>query len=119
MSINATRKELKETFCCVGVDYCGAQYLLKYNGPIFYNCGYYGWNFDGYLLTHSKTGHRILLTTGYRNIIHNEYIPNDYEIIRKYEKQAEEIANTSTREQAQKIIDNMIEELRTVWLSNF
>ena len=115
MSIKATKKELKNTFMCIGCGYCRAHYLLKYVDATFYNYGVYGWNFSGYILTHSEAGAKLLLTTGYRNMIHNELVKNDYEIISKYEREAEAIANTSTREQAQQIINNLLDEIRTAY----
>lgn len=114
MSIKATRKELKETFDCIGCGYCNAQYLLNYESPIFYNYGVYGWNFDGYILRHSITGQKLLLTTGYRNIIHNDIAQNDYEIISKYNKLAEvRLAQSPypSREEMQQLINELIEEI--------
>ena len=112
MSIKATRKELKETFVCIGCGYCAAQNLLTYEPAIFYNYGVYGWNFSGYILSHSKSDKRLLLTTGYRNMIHNNIVINDYQFIEKYESKAEALPYSErNRETLQKLIDDLIDEI--------
>ena len=112
MSIKVTRKELNETFNCIGCGYCTAQYLLNYESPTFYNYGVYGWNFSGYILRHSITGKTLLLTTGYRNMIHSNIVKNDYDIISKYEEKARKIFNDNpTRKQIQDLIDQLIDEI--------
>ena len=114
MSIKVTRKELNETFNCIGCGYCEAQYLLNYENPIFYNCGMYGWNFSGYILRHSITGKTLCLTTGYRNIINNDIVKNDYEIISKYNKLAEKRFSTAPypeREELQQLINDLIDKI--------
>lgn len=115
MSIKATRKELNETFNCIGCGYCEAQYLLNYESPIFYNYGVYGWNFSGYILRHSVTGKTLLLITGYRNIIHNVIVKNDYEIIASYNKLAEKMLSNGktypTREELQLLINDLIDKI--------
>lgn len=69
------------------VGYCNMQYLLRHKEPFAYNTGIYGWNNDSYLIF-TKSG-MVVISTGYRNMQGGHI---DYDIIEKYEKQAEKIA---------------------------
>ena len=72
----------------IKVGYCQAWHLLKGVEPIGYNSGVYGWNWDLYEITHTKTGEGLTICTGYRSTI-GEFI--DYKTINKYEAQARKI----------------------------
>lgn len=59
-----TSKEVKQNYSIViSIGYCGAQALLRYEKPIAYNSGVYGWNYDLYEISDN-----IAITTGYRPI---------------------------------------------------
>lgn len=112
MSIKVTRKELQETFVCVGCGYCKAEDITTFIPRIFYNYGVYGWNFDGYILKHSQKNRILCLTTGYRNVIHNEVVKDDYLIIEKYDKLARQKIDSQhfSREENQILVNNLIDE---------
>lgn len=65
--------------------YCDLQYIMKYEDPIYYNSGVYGWNCDVYC----DFAKDIAITTGYRNM-RGERIPD--EILEKYTAIAKEIS---------------------------
>lgn len=67
---------------CMG--YCDLQYIMKYEEPMYYNCGVYGWNCDIYV----DFKRDIAITTGYRNM-RGKRIPSD--IFNKYNDKAKEI----------------------------
>ena len=82
MKFKVTRKEMKENYnAIIGIGYCKAQNLLKYQDPIAYSVGVYGWACDYY-----DVG-GVLISTGYAPIGQSP----DYDIIRKYDSQAEKI----------------------------
>ena len=84
MKFKVTRKEMKENYnAIIGIGYCKAQNLLKYQDPIAYSVGVYGWACDYY-----DVG-GVLISTGYAPIGES---PN-YDVIRKYDLQAEKIGN--------------------------
>lgn len=64
--------------------YCDLQYIMRYEDPMYYNSGVYGWNCDVY----ADFKRDIAITTGYRNMT-GKMIPD--EIIEKYSKIAKEI----------------------------
>lgn len=64
--------------------YCDLQYIMRYEDPMYYNSGVYGWNCDIYC----DVKRDIAITTGYRNMA-GKMIPD--EIIEKYSKIAKEI----------------------------
>ena len=65
----------------ISIGYCKAQNLLKYQDPIAYSVGIYGWACDYYDIG------GVLISTGYAPIGQSP----DYDIIRKYDSQAEKI----------------------------
>lgn len=64
--------------------YCDLQYIMRYEDPIYYNCGVYGWNCDIYCDFKTNTA----ITTGYRNM-RGRVIP--HEIIERYSNIAKAI----------------------------
>lgn len=64
--------------------YCDLQYIMRGEDPVYYNCGVYGWNWDGYC----DYKRNIAITTGYRNMT-GKRIPS--ELIEKYTNIAKEI----------------------------
>lgn len=83
--IHTTRKYINalwnNVYCC---GYCDLQYIFRYEEPVYYNSGVYGWNFDVYC-DYAKN---IAITTGYRNMT-GQKIP--HELIKKYSDIAKEI----------------------------
>ena len=108
MNLKLTKKEVLNDICGThrSASYCSLQYTisaLQSRGcvqQIGYNCGYYGWNFDCYLITDEKGAHPIVLTTGYRNLV-GETIK--YDICKYLEKNADCM---STADIVKAIIDN-------------
>lgn len=64
--------------------YCDLQYIMKYEDPMYYNSGVYGWNCDIYCDLKTDTA----ITTGYRNMA-GQRVPD--ELIEKYTAIAKEI----------------------------
>lgn len=84
MKYRTTNKAVKTGYERVyKVDYCNAQTLLKFENPIAYTAGKYGWNSDIYDFG------SIAISTGYRPTGYSV----DYETINRYEKQAQQINN--------------------------
>ena len=88
MKIQTTMKYIqylyKKVFRC---GYCDLQYIFRYEDPVYYNCGVYGWNCDVYV----DNKRDIAITTGYRNM-RGKSIPA--ELLEKYSAIAKEICNT-------------------------
>ena len=87
--MKTTKKALNEGFECISASYCGLENLLTYESPMFYTCGVYGWNCDGYILDFN--GRKICLTTGYRGMINNCKNNNSYKLYREYDGRAQKI----------------------------
>lgn len=82
---HTTIKAIKNRYSKVfRIGYCDLQYIMKYEEPIYYNSGVYGWNCDIYI----DFERDIAITTGYRNMCGNR-IPSD--ILDKYNARAKEI----------------------------
>lgn len=82
MKYRATNKTVKEGYEKVyKIGYCKAQYLLAFESPVAYTAGSYGWNSDIYDFGN------IAISTGFRPT----GCSVDYEIVNRYEKQAEQI----------------------------
>lgn len=87
MKTKVTRPQLKKFFGnnVLYCGYCAAQSIFNQLGiePRFYNCGFYGWNFDVYLVD------KFAIVTGYRNLFGCGL---DYKKLRDLEKLASETA---------------------------
>ena len=82
--IKVSTEALKEHYNNIIVaGYCDLQDLLSYEEPTYYNCGLYGWNFDGYIVDNDT-----IIITGYRNLNGNY---RNYELTRKYNEFAKQI----------------------------
>ena len=107
MKLKTTRKEIKNKVpsdYIWQVSYCGMQNLLYYQSPIAYTSGVYGWNFDLY-----DVG-GVYFTTGYRNMIGKQI---DYDLLRKYETQAQEIINSWDKyeyDEKKDLVNNLLKE---------
>ena len=94
--------------------YCDLQYIMKYEDPIYYNSGVYGWNCDVYC----DFKRNIAITTGYRNMAGNR-IPD--ELIEKYTEIAKEILKnghgksySEIKEELDQNRENFFEELSNI-----
>ena len=86
MKIKTTAKAIRENYgknYRLEIGYCDMQYLLRYDNPIGYTCGIYGWNFDLYDIN------GIAICTGYRGMPSGKNF--DYSIVHKYEEKARKI----------------------------
>lgn len=85
MKLKATKKQIKEGYNkIIGIGYCNAQNLLAYQNEFAYSAGSNGWACDYYDVN------GVCISTGYA-YIHNQNTNYDYEMLQKYESQAESI----------------------------
>lgn len=83
MKFKTTKRDIMANYDkVIKVGYCDLQNLLKYESPTAYTSGVYGWNADIYDFG------GITICTGYRPFGN---IRPDWEIMDKYEKEAENI----------------------------
>ena len=107
MKSKTTRKEIKNKIPSDYIwqtSYGAMQHLLYYQNPIAYTSGVYGWNFDLYDID------RVYFTTGYRNMVGKQI---DYNLLNKYENQAEEIINSWDKykyEEKKDLVNNLLKE---------
>ena len=88
MKFKTTNKAVNEGYCKVKrLGYCAAQYLLAFESPVAYTAGTNGWNSDIYDFGN------LAISTGYRPT--GESV--DYEIVDRYEKQAQQINRDYTK----------------------
>lgn len=84
MKIKTTRKYIRAVYDTIlSVNYCGAQFLLWNDSPIYYNSGVYGWNCDYHIIN------GVCICTGYRP--HGISTKETIEITNKYDKMAKAI----------------------------
>ena len=107
MKFEVTKKEMRrEEVYSVG--YCKLQYLLRYEEPIAYSHGVYGWACDYYKVEDAY------ICTGYNPIGKKV----DYKLIRKYEAKAEKIITNIAFEKQKALLShllkNLIKELRGI-----
>lgn len=82
MKEQITRKEVNRRFRKVySAGYCELQFLFKYEDPIYYTCGGYGWDADIY------TFGDIAIVTGYRPF----GVPLEWAMVQEYEGSARAI----------------------------
>ena len=83
MKFKTTQKEIKNNYNkIIKVSYCRLQHLLNYCEPEAYTTNSYGWGADIY------TFNNVAISTGYAPF--GNIIP-DYEILRKYDIEAQKI----------------------------
>lgn len=88
MGFRVTQKEIKANFSkIISVPYCGLQNLLNCESPVAYTTRREGWAADIY-----DMGGGVAIVTGYAPFGN---IRPAYELLKRYEKQAESIRNTS------------------------
>lgn len=108
MKVQTTKKNINNSYRkIVHVGYCDLQTLLSLEEPFAYTAGVYGWNANIYDLN------GIALVTGYRTFGN---ISPSWELTEKYEKKAEEVANTIHNYEARKealktLIDSFLDEV--------
>lgn len=56
--------------------------LLRYENPVYYNAGKYGWNWDAYYIN------GVILISGYRNMIGERV---DWDVLHEYDLRAKKI----------------------------
>ena len=108
MVFKTTKKAIRENFSkIIGIGYCNAQYLLQFNDRFAYSAGANGWACD-----YHKIGN-VCISTGYNYI---STIKPTYELIDKYNKEAEKIALDYSiewqerREQVNKLLEEFVNE---------
>lgn len=83
MKYKTTAKAIRQSGeTALAIGYCDLADLLRYENPIAYTCGVYGWNFDVYKVN------GINICTGYRGMVGKSV---DYEITREYNGKARKI----------------------------
>lgn len=110
MKTKATMKVTNVYDHVIAIGYCGAQFLLRFQNPTFYNAGVYGWNNDIYTNLPNDT----CIVTGYRNL---RGIHPDYDLLKEYENQAERIAcdwDIPYEERVEKVNDLLKQFILTV-----
>ena len=112
MKYKATKKDIKSGYHrIIGVSYCNAQYLLKYHNPESYCAGVYGWSCDNYNID------GVCISTGYNYINSQNTLNNNYDIVQKYETQAQKIEcdnrydHKANKEKIETLLYDMIKEL--------
>lgn len=111
MKIKATRKMIKNNYSnIINVGYANLQHLFFYDTSKYYNCGVYGWNWDGYELDENTC-----IITGYRNTLGDSI---DINYIQEIDNKARKIVNSwgtwSLEDKKQKL-----NELKNEFLSNY
>lgn len=85
-----TKKEVRNAYPnkVFAVPYCALANLLKYEEPVGYHSGVYGWNCDFYVLE-SRNGNHIVVSTGYNPT----GIKVDSKVLAYFEHNATEVLN--------------------------
>ena len=89
MKFKTTTKRIKENYgqnYILSIGYCDLQFLLKYENPIAYTSGIYGWKYDLYDIDD------IAICTGYGGQPKGKNF--DYSLVRKYDDKARKIIET-------------------------
>lgn len=103
MKFKTTQRKIKENFNnIIRVPYCGLQNLLNYEVPIAYTVRREGWGTDIY-----DIGGGIAIATGYRPF--GNICPN-WEIVEKYEEEAEKIRYNCRYEEGREALKNLLKK---------
>ena len=109
MKLKTTKKVIKENYSkIIGIGYCNAQTLLKYENEFGYSAGQNGWACDYYEINN------VCISTGYAPLRGIEY---SYDILNEYEKQAQNIDSDYSKtweerkERIQPLIRQFINEI--------
>ena len=102
--IKTTKAEMKKNYRILSLGYCDMQYLLNYQNAVAYSSGAYGWVCDYYYIN------EVVISTGYRPI-NNKNMIEDYEMIRKYEKEASSLNHMMNWEERKEAVNELLFEL--------
>lgn len=104
MKYKTNDKEIREGYYyIISVGYCDLQRLLNYERPVAYAKGIYGWKYDVYEFPDYGN---VAIVTGY-NPVGAKNTKKDYEIVREYEKKAE----NKNKEERALLIKEFIEKM--------
>jgi hypothetical protein len=92
---------MRDNYYIIGAGYCSLQFLLRYQNPIAYSAGVYGWSCDYYNVDD------VIISTGYGYINSKNTFAN-YEMIKKYDDKARHILDNNTHEIAKKKINKLL-----------
>lgn len=99
MKFKSTKRDIMANYPkVIKIGYCDLQFLLKYESPITYTAGVYGWNADIYDFN------GVAIVTGYRPFGN---ICPDRQIIEKYEKEAGNICHNYSYEERRKALQEL------------
>jgi len=105
--IKTTKKAMKESFNkIIAIGYCNAQNLLHYEDAYTYCTRAEGWACDNYAIDN------VLISTGYAPIASKNITNCNYELVNKYDLQAEKIINNYelSYEQKKKLVKALLNE---------
>lgn len=103
MKFKTTRKAIQDGYHRIlSVGYCELQHLLKYQSPVAYSAGVYGWNADYYIVE------GVLIATGYRSLPNSRNTKCDYNTARKYDNMAQ---GNKTKEEIDQLLKAFIAEV--------
>lgn len=104
MKLKITDRELSRERYVFISGYCDLEYLLKYESPIAYACGIYGWRYDVYKVNN------VYITTGYSSPRGcNMRFPN--ELKEEFETKLAQ-AREKSREEYEKELAKLSDKLR-------
>lgn len=101
MKTKTTQKTIKERFTTIAIGYCKAQFLLKFQQPLYYTANNYGWRSDVYI------ANGVAISMGYAPFGN---IQPDYDTIRGYDIKAEKIIAEKNYNEAQTEVNALLEE---------
>lgn len=102
IKLKTSKKIMREGYYrIISIGYCDAQYLLKYENPIAYSAGVYGWCCDYYDID------GVLISTGY-SPLSDKNVRKDYNLVREYDKLA---SVTEGADVVKKMLRDMVKEL--------
>jgi hypothetical protein len=106
MKARVTAKQVRESYAnIIQIGYCAAWYLLGRN-PHYYTAGIYGWNADVFHIDQSTA-----IVTGYRPFGN---IRPSYELVRKYEQEAEACYKAGKVEEVSKLLNAFVKECKAL-----
>ena len=101
MKVNVTKKSIKENYDTIlKIGYCELQNLLIRKEPFAYSAGVYGWSCDYYDIG------GVCVCTGYNPIGQKV----DYDLVREYERKAEEFCKNCEFGEIDIKLDELIKE---------
>lgn len=99
MKFKSTKRDIMANYPkMIKIGYCDLQFLLKYESPIAYTAGVYGWNADIYDFG------GVAIVTGYRPFGN---IYPDWEIVQKYEEEARKICYNYSSEEERIVLQEL------------